>query len=141
MTRPGVTFFYLDMQDATCLVVKIDDVWLWHKRLCHVNFDNLIRINKMKKVRGLPKLKKSDNTMCKQCQLGKMKKSSFKSKTHTFNEVLELVHTDLYGPIEVQSYKGDRYIMLFVDDYSIMMTIMFLKQKSDAFQMFKWYLA
>ena len=31
--------------------------------------------------------------------------------------------------------------MLFFDDYSRMMTIMFLKQKYDAFQMFKWYLA
>ena len=31
--------------------------------------------------------------------------------------------------------------MLFVDDYSRMMIIMFLKQKSDTFQMFKWYLA
>ena len=31
--------------------------------------------------------------------------------------------------------------MLFVDDYSRMMTIMFLKKKFDAFQMFKWYLA
>ena len=31
--------------------------------------------------------------------------------------------------------------MLFVDDYSRMMTIMFLKKKYDAFQMFKWYLA
>ena len=30
--------------------------------------------------------------------------------------------------------------MLFVDDYSRMMTIMFLKQKFEAFQMFKWYL-
>ena len=70
-----------------------------------------------------------------------MKKSSLKSKTYTSNEVLELVHTDLCGLIEVQSYKGDRYIMLFVDDYSRMMTIMFLKQNSDAFQMFKWYLA
>ena len=95
----------------------------------------------MKKVRGLPKLKKPDNTMCKQCQLGKMTKSSFKRKTYTSNEVLELVYTDLFGPIEVQSYKGDRYIMLFVDDYSRMMTVMFLKQKLEAFQMFKWYLA
>ena len=43
--------------------------------------------------------------------------------------------------IEVQRYKGNKYIMLFVGDYSRMMTIMFLKQKSDAFQMFKWYLA
>ena len=31
--------------------------------------------------------------------------------------------------------------MLFVDDYSRMMTIIFLREKLDAFQMFKWYLA
>ena len=129
--------FYLDMEYASCLMVQTDDVWLWHKRLYHVNCDNLISINIMKKVRGLPKLKKPDNTMCKQCQLGKMTKSSFKSKTYTSKEVLELVHADLCGPIEVQSYKGDKYIMFFVDDYSRMMTIMFLKQKYDAFQMFK----
>ena len=30
--------------------------------------------------------------------------------------------------------------MLLVDDYSRMMTIIFLKQKFYAFQMFKWYL-
>ena len=41
----------------------------------------------------------------------------------------------------MQSYKGDIYIMLFVDDYSRMMIVMFLKKKSDAFQMLKWYLA
>ena len=98
-----------------------------------MNFDILISINKIKKVKGLPKLKKPDNIMCKQCQLGKMTNSSFKSKTYTSNKVLELVHIDLCGPIEVKIYKGDKYIMLFVDDYSRMMTIMFLKQKFDAF--------
>jgi hypothetical protein len=70
-----------------------------------------------------------------------MTKSSFKSKTYTSKEVLELVHTDLCVPIEVQSYKRDKYITFLVDDYSRMMTVMFLKQKSDSFQMFKWYLA
>ena len=35
----------------------------------------------------------------------------------------------------------EKNILLFVDDYSRMMIFMFLKQKSDAFQMFKWYLA
>ena len=75
--------FYLNIEDATCLVVKSDDVWLWHKRLCHVNFDNLLSISNTRKIRCLPKLKKLDNIMCKQCQLGKMAKSSFKSKTHT----------------------------------------------------------
>ena len=119
--------FYLDIDDATCLIAKLDDTWLWHKRLCHVNLDNLISISHMKRVRGLPKLKKPDNVICKQCQLGKMAKSSFKSKAYSSKEILEIVHTDLCGPIEVQIYKGDKYIMLFVDDYSRMMTIIFLK--------------
>ena len=72
----------------------------------------------MKKVRGLPKLKKPDNPMCNQCQLRKMTKSTFKRKAYTYNELLDLVHTDLYGHIEVQSYKDDKYIMIFFDDYS-----------------------
>ena len=31
---------YLDIEDATCLVVEFDDVWLWHKMLYHVNLMN-----------------------------------------------------------------------------------------------------
>ena len=70
-----------------------------------------------------------------------MTKSNFESKVYTSKEILEIFHTNLCAPIEVQSYKGDKYVMLFVDDYSRMMKFMFLKQKSDTFQMFKWYLA
>ena len=55
--------FYLDIDNATCLVVKFDDVWLWHKRLCHINFDNLVSIS----LRGFPKLKKPKNIICNQC--------------------------------------------------------------------------
>ena len=42
---------YLDIEDSTCRIVKFDDVWLWCKRLCHANFDNLISINNMKRVK------------------------------------------------------------------------------------------
>ena len=70
-----------------------------------------------------------------------MTKSSFKRKTYTYDVILELVHTHLCGPIGVQSYYSDKYFILYVDEYSRMMTVMFLKEKSNAFQMFKWYLA
>lgn len=70
-----------------------------------------------------------------------MKNSSFESNTHTSEGILEIVHTNLCGPINVQRYKGDKYIMLFVDDYSRMTTFVFLKHKFDSFQMFKWHLA
>lgn len=98
-----------------------------------MNFDNLVSTSKTKKVRGLPRLKKPDNVMCKQFQLGKMKIFSFKRKNYDFEVILSLVHTDLYGP--------DKYFILFVDDYSRMMIVMFLQEKYDAFKKFKWYLA
>ena len=41
--------FYLDIDDANCLIAKFDDTWLWHKRLCHVNLDNPISISHKKR--------------------------------------------------------------------------------------------
>ena len=79
--------------------------------------------------------------LCKNCQIGKMGKTSFKSKDYHSEEVLELVHTNLCGPIGIESYSGDKYFILFVDDYSRMMIVMYRKDKSKAFQKFKWYSA
>ena len=108
-------------------MVKSEDVWLWHKRLYHINFDSLVNISKMMKLRGLPRLKKPKNTVCKQCRLGKLSRSSFKRKNYTSSEILELVHTNLCGPINSQIYCDSRYCILFVDDYSKMMVVMYLK--------------
>lgn len=58
--------FYLDLFDNACLFGQCDDIWLWHKRQHHVNFDNLVNISKMKKARGLPRFKKPINVMCNQ---------------------------------------------------------------------------
>ena len=56
-----------------------------------------------------------------------MTKSSLKRKDYTSKEILEIVHTNLCRPIDVKSYKDGKYIILFVDDYSRMMTIVLLK--------------
>lgn len=68
-------------------------------------------------------------------------KDKFQRKNYHSKEVLEVVHTNLCGPIGIEIYNGDKYFILFVDDYSKMMTMMYLKDKSKAFQKFKWYLA
>ena len=134
--RTKGNLFYLHKFVETCLMIKSEDVWLWNKRLCPINIGSLVNICKMMKLRGLPRLKKPKNTICKQCQLGKMSRSSFKSKNYTSSEILELVHTDLCGPINPLSYYGARYYILFVDDYSRMMVVMYLKEKSKDFNIF-----
>ena len=53
-----------------------------------------------------------------------MGKTSFKSKNYNIEEVFQLVHTDLCGPIGTKSYIGDKKNKLFVDDYNRMMIVM-----------------
>ena len=122
-----VNLFYLDLGECSCFIAQVEEIWLWHRRLCHVNFDNMVKIRKLKKVRGIPSLKKPNVGLCKNCQIGKMRKSSFKSKNYQSKEVLEIVHTDLCGPIGIESYSGEKFFILFVDGYSRMITMMYLK--------------
>ena len=72
--------------------------------------------------------------------MGKMTRSPFKLSTHRTNTPLELIHSDLCGPMQSRSLGGCRYFMLFVDDYTKFMTVYFLKSKDEAasqFQHFK----
>jgi len=75
--------------------------------------------------------------MCRECQLGKQRIISFKSKEQVSNGWLELVHTDLCGLARIRSVQGDRYFMFLIDDYSKMMWVTFLKEKSESLDKFK----
>jgi len=121
--------FYLDLGDCSCFIAEVEESWLWHTRLCHVNFDNMVKIRKSRKVRGIPSLKKPNVGLCKKYQIGKMGKTSFKSKNYLSENILEIVHTNLCGPTRVESYNGEKIFILFVDEYSRMMTIMCLREK------------
>ena len=60
--------FYLELGEFSGFIAQVEESWLWHKRrLCHVNFDNLVKIRKFKKVRGIPNIKKPEVGLCKNC--------------------------------------------------------------------------
>ena len=54
---------------------------------------------------------------------------------------LELVHSDLAGPVNPVGKDGFNYALSFVDDYSGVIMIYFLKQKSDTLEATKQFLA
>jgi hypothetical protein len=55
----------------------------------------------------------------------------------TTTKVLELLHMNLMGPMQVESLGGKRYAFVVVDDYSRFTWINFIKEKSDTFEEFK----
>jgi len=50
---------------------------------------------------------------------------------------LELIHTNLCGPVKKRSFRGEQYFILFIDDFTRMWWIGLLKYKDEAFDKFK----
>ena len=71
LSRAPNDIYVLDEATKACLLAKEDESWLWHKRMGHIKFDNLIRIRKKEAVREMPKISKPSNTLCEACRHGK----------------------------------------------------------------------
>jgi hypothetical protein len=54
---------------------------------------------------------------CEHCIYGKQSRVSFPSGATTENGILELVHSDVFGPIRVPSLGGSMYYVSFIDDF------------------------
>ena len=84
----------------------------------------------------MPEITNPTSAICKQCQHGKKTKVEFNTKEYTTTKPLEIVHTDLCGPMKTKGLEGELYFMLLVDDYARMPCVCFIKKKSKAFEHF-----
>ena len=114
---------------------------LWHQRLCHLNHNSIERLAKGEIATGMNcVLDKEVSGNCEPCVLGKMHRLPFpKESTTKSTQLLELVHSDLCGPMEVDSKGGSKYFLTFTDDYSRYTTTYFLRNKSEVIGKFKEY--
>jgi len=75
---------------------------------------------------------------CGSCELGKQHRQPFpKGISKRATHKLELVHSDICGPMSTASLSNNMYFILFIDDFSRMTWVYFLKTKSQALLMFK----
>ncbi|KAJ9557555.1 hypothetical protein OSB04_012169 [Centaurea solstitialis] len=98
-----------------------DTNWLWHKRLSHLNFKTLNQLCINNLVTSLPDFRYTKT------------RTSFKSKQiSSISSPLQLLHMDLFGPVNVQSIARKKYTLVIVDEYSRYTWVFFLRSKSDA---------
>ncbi|KAJ1700212.1 hypothetical protein LUZ63_008724 [Rhynchospora breviuscula] len=133
--------YYLNFDHFTtgeqCFSAIATGSWLWHRRLGHVSIDSLKKLVKSNLVRGLPSHKLDLDGLCEACMKGKQTKSSFKTKeVISTSQPLQLLHMDLFGPINVLSLSKKRYVFVVVDDYSRFTWVFFLAHKEEAFDYF-----
>ncbi|RZB68411.1 Retrovirus-related Pol polyprotein from transposon TNT 1-94 [Glycine soja] len=131
--------FPLNLKYATNIAMKVqvDDSWLWHQRFGHFNSHALKLLHEKNMMRDLPSIKEN-NEMCEGCLLGKQHRFPFStSGAWRAKDLLELIHTDVCGPMRTPSHGNNRYFILFIDDFSRMTWVYFLKEKSEVFGVFK----
>ena len=77
---------------------------------------------------------------CEACVLGIMQKKPFpKQSQHRATKPYEIVHSDVCGPMQVESKGGSRYMLTFTDDFSRYTTAYFIKSKSEVLSKFMKY--
>ena len=65
-----------------------------------------------------------------------MTKRSFSGKRKRAEEPLELVHSDVCGPLNIQARGGYEYFVSFIDDFSRYAYIYLMQHKSETFEKF-----
>lgn len=103
---------------------------IWHRRLGHLNRQSLRKLMAM--ADGI-ELANDVIPECIACIEGKHARNPFPSSESRAEGLLDLVHSDLVGPIEVPSVGGSRYVMTFIDDASRKVFLYFLERKNEAF--------
>jgi len=90
--------YVLEEGKEKCCIGKTDERWIWHKRLGHLSFNQLVKLGRKYVVRDMPKISKPENIVCKSYQFGKQSRVQLKEREHSTTQPLELIHTYLYGP-------------------------------------------
>ncbi|KAK2453843.1 putative mitochondrial protein [Trifolium repens] len=71
-------------------------------------------------------------------QIGKQTRMSHPMLEHQVtSRLLELLHMDFMGPMQVESLGGKMYAFVVVDDFSRYTWVNFIREKSDTFDVFK----
>ena len=74
---------------------------------------------------------------CEPCLMGKMTKMPFFGTMERATDLLEIIHTDVCGPMSIDARGGYRYFLTFTDDLSRYGYIYLMKHKFEMFEKFK----
>ena len=74
------------------------------------------RLTKLSR-RGMIPILKEGNDLYEPCIFGKQHRVKFVNSTKHSEGVLDLVHSDIWGPAPVSTRGWAKYFVIFIDDY------------------------
>lgn len=112
----------------------------WHRRMGHRDMDIVSVIEKNDMVSGFEIKDCGARIVCECCLKGKLARRPFPQITERkSSQPLDLIHTDVCGPMDNPTPGGNKYLMTMIDDCTRYCVVYLLKSKSDAADKIKEY--
>jgi len=114
--------YWLNAADS-CLNAHIGSttisLQIWHQHIGHMSHA-VLKAHGPSAVKGIDSGSSIINTpsICHRCKLGKSTHKPFPGSAKTTSRTLEIVHSDLAGPMQTKSIQGSSYIATFINDHS-----------------------
>ena len=123
------------LRSESMMKAKEEDSDLWHFRYAHLNHDDVKKLGAGMASGisiGTNTSREDRKLLCVPCQVGKGHRMPInRERNSTAMSIMELVHSDLCGPVSPPSLGGSRYVLTLTDDYSRASWILFLKSKAE----------
>ena len=113
---------------------KEEKVTNWHRKLGHMSINKMKKMIDTKMVTGIELNKKDCENFelpCDVCVRAKQSRFPFNTDRTRAKRILEIIHTDLCGPIDPITYDKKRYILTVIDDYTNWTMIYLLEYKNE----------
>ena len=108
----------MPIKSATLFTRKnavIFDMDIWHKRIGHVNVQRLKAMESKRIMTVLPRFASLEmQKICDACQFGKQARHPFVQDRNVSGQLLEVVHSDVWGPTKTRSLAGSSYYVAVI---------------------------
>ncbi|WVZ95817.1 hypothetical protein U9M48_041533 [Paspalum notatum var. saurae] len=112
--------------------VKEREIFLLHRRLGHMTFENLNKLYP-DAFKGVDRTK----LVCDACELGKHTRTTYPSIGLRSCEPFMLIHSDVWGPCSITSLSGFKGFVTFIDCYTRMTWVYMLRGKHEVLRCFQ----
>lgn len=114
----------------------------WHRIFGHLDPEAIKYMHNKNMIDGLQIADCGLKLQCETCIKAKTTRHPFPKKSQSKSKaILDLIHTDVCGPMQTESNGKKRYILTLIDDFSKYTTVYFLREKSETATKIKEFIA
>jgi hypothetical protein len=135
------TKIYCNNNETSMLAANNESAYEWHVKMGHPCNKILERFTECVEGVSLNKNNIKDlNQICEICLKAKQTRKPFSSTRQRAKRILEIIHSDVCGPVECTTWDGMRYVLTVLDDYTHLARVYLLKNKSEVSEYLKCYI-